>query len=183
MSEYPHFLIHMLQKSNRIKIKEACCRKIVKIFGERKKVQANSKTPGGATAGGTRDGNPEDHYKVEFINLVEPLIDTMKTSNFNLTSIAASALVNLCNFSEDIKDIFMQKKGANAILEYLTCKEEDTLINVLRLFFCLIARSETIGKQLADENNNEAIHSLLKIILGPSIADTKYSLDVTYFSI
>jgi hypothetical protein len=32
--------------------------------------------------------------------------------------------------------------GLIAILEYLKCKEEDTLHNVLRLFLALIANSE-----------------------------------------
>lgn len=88
----------------------------------------------------------------------------MKTANFNLTSLAASALVNLFNYSDDIKEIFIQKQGLNAILEYLTCKEEDTLLNVLRLLLALIAKSETIGKHISDENSNEAIHSLMKIL-------------------
>lgn len=171
-----NFLIHMLLKNDRIKIKEACCRKIIKIFAEKKKEGASKAgmmngqgTKGGPsnTGGGKKD---DENSKIEFINLVEPLIITMKNSNFNLTSLAASALVNLCNYSDDIKDIFMQKNGVNAILEYLTCKEEDTLLNVLRLMLNLISRSEVIGKQISEENDHEAIKSLLKIIIGPSIA-------------
>ena len=50
---------------------------------------------------------PDENSKIEFINLIEPLIKTMKTSNFNLASLAASALVNLCNYSDDIKEIFI----------------------------------------------------------------------------
>ena len=69
----------------------------------------------------------EESSKIEFINLVDPLIQTMKNSNYNLASLSASALVNLCYYSTDIKDIFFQHKGLSAILEYLTCKEEDTL--------------------------------------------------------
>jgi hypothetical protein len=60
-------------------------------------------TPGGA--GMAR--KDEEGSKIEFINLVDPLIETMKTANFNLASLSASALVNLCNYSEDIKDIFI----------------------------------------------------------------------------
>jgi hypothetical protein len=55
----------------------------------------------------------------------------------------------------------------NAILEYLTCKEEDTLFNILKLFLTLISKSEAIGKHIAELNNNESIHSLLKILKGP----------------
>lgn len=63
-------------------------------------------TPGG---GGTSSSRRQDEdVKIEFINLVEPLIKTMRNTNNNLVQLAAAALVNLCNFSEDIKDIFMQ---------------------------------------------------------------------------
>lgn len=69
-------------------------------------------TPGGPkNFGGVTAGGPvkkqDEGSKIEFINLVEPLIATMKTGNFNLASLAASALVNLCNYSDDIKDIFI----------------------------------------------------------------------------
>lgn len=99
-------------------------------------------TPGGGPGGATGGKKEEESTKIEFINLVEPLIMTMRESNFNLASLSASALVNLCNYSEDIKDIFIQMNGLIAILEYLKCKEEDTLHNVLRLFLALIANSE-----------------------------------------
>jgi hypothetical protein len=157
LGEYPAFLIQILLHSNRIKLKEAACRKIIKLFAEKKKDTseklANGGTAGGGTKGGQTAGNTSDkkideNSKIEFINLVEPLIKTIKTSNFNLASLAASALVNLCNYSEDIKDIFVQKEGVYAILEYLTCKEEETLLNILRLFLALISKNESIGKQI-----------------------------------
>lgn len=121
--EYPEFLIYILSKSERIKVKEAACRKIIKIFAEKKKDNGdkigitpggpNGVTPGGPknfgiTPGGpSHSKRPDETSKIEFINLVEPLINTMKTGNFNLASLAASALVNLCNYSDDIKDIFI----------------------------------------------------------------------------
>jgi len=92
-------------------MKEAVCRQIIKIFGEKRKGgikghTAGGPTPGrdGATAGGPKE---DENYKIEFISLVEALLKTMKNSNFNLTSLAASALVNLCNYSDDIKEIFI----------------------------------------------------------------------------
>ena len=48
----------------------------------------------------------EDDEKIEFVKLVEPLLQTMKSDNQELAALAASALVNLCNYSEDIKEIF-----------------------------------------------------------------------------
>jgi hypothetical protein len=64
-------------------------------------------TPGGGPGGSSGAKKEEESTKIEFINLVEPLIMTMRESNFNLASLSASALVNLCNYSEDIKDIFI----------------------------------------------------------------------------
>lgn len=63
-------------------------------------------TPGGGTSSSSR--RQDEDVKIEFINLVEPLVKTMRNTNNNLVQLAAAALVNLCNFSEDIKDIFMQ---------------------------------------------------------------------------
>lgn len=107
----------------------------------------------------------------------------MKNANYNLISLAASALVNLCNYSDDIKDIFIQKKGINAVLEYLTCREEDTLLNVLKLILALINKNESTGKLIAEENDHEAVTSLLSIISGPEIPGITYSLKVTFYSI
>ena len=39
----------------------------------------------------------EDDEKIEFVKLVEPLLQTMKSDNQELAALAASALVNLCN--------------------------------------------------------------------------------------
>eukprot|EP00347_Sterkiella_histriomuscorum_P016136 403354352 len=193
--DYPDFLIHILKSSDRIKVKEAACRKIIKLFAEKKRENqekggitaggpgVTAGGPKGQTAGGPSGKKADESHKIEFINLVEPLINTMKNGNYNLASLSAQALVNLCNYSDDIKDIFIQKQGLNAILEYLTCKEEDTLQNVLKLLQALINKSETIGKQICEENNNEAVHSLLKILLGPDIPMTKFSLKITFLAI
>ena len=116
--EYPNFLKHVLLHTERIKLKEASCRQIIKIFAEKKKENKTTTGHGGTTAGGPNKVTPggegggggkkaDESSKIEFINLVEPLIKTMKTANFNLASLSASALVNLCNYSEDIKDIFI----------------------------------------------------------------------------
>lgn len=48
------------------------------------------------------------------------------------------AIVNMCNFSEDIKDIFLQKNGFNIINSLLDCKDEEILLNTLKLIMTLI---------------------------------------------
>lgn len=64
------------------------------------------------------------------------------------------AIVNMCNFSEDIKDIFLQKNGFNLICNLMNSKYEDILLNVLRLIMTLIASKvgeiNLIGRQLAE---------------------------------
>ena len=93
-SDYPKFLITILKESDRNYVKEACCRRVIKFFGKSKK-------------GGDDDG---DVGKIEFINLVEPLAEIVSRSKENgakLTALSVMAIVNMCNFSEDIKDIFL----------------------------------------------------------------------------
>jgi len=107
----------------------------------------------------------------------------MKNQNFNLTSLAASALVNLCNFSNDIKEIFIQKNGLNAVLEYMRCRDEDTLLNILRLLLALIVDSDAIGRLICNENDHEAIISLLDILIGPGIPKTRFSIKITFFAL
>lgn len=60
-----------------------------------------------------KDGAPdleEDSKKIEFINLVEPLIHSIsryKENGVKLTALSLMAIVNLCNFSEDVKEMFV----------------------------------------------------------------------------
>ena len=60
-----------------------------------------------------------DDDKVEFVKLVEPLMQTMKSDNQELAALATSALVNLCSYSPDIKQIFLTKKEKFGSLQSL----------------------------------------------------------------
>jgi hypothetical protein len=53
----------------------------------------------------------DDEEKASFVKMVEPLIGASSANIFELRNLAASALVNLCNHSDDIKEIFYQKQG------------------------------------------------------------------------
>jgi len=97
-----------------------------------------------------------------------------------LAALSASALVNLCNFSNDIKEIFFQKNGLNVLLQYLPSKKEEILINVLLLIRCFTENSETFTKQIASENEFEAVKILLKILLGPGLPNTYFSIRIKY---
>ena len=65
----------------------------------------------------------------------------MKSDNKELAALATSALVNLCYYSPDIKQIFLAKDGLNIILEYLQTKKEMILLNILRLIQVFISNS------------------------------------------
>ena len=76
---------------------------IIKFFGK-KKEKAEAAGPASGQEGG------DDGGKIEFINLVEPLVQIISRSRENgvkLTALSLMAIVNMCNFSEDIKDIFL----------------------------------------------------------------------------
>jgi hypothetical protein len=95
LQEYPKFLVGILDNSDRGLVKEACCRRIIKFFGK-------SRKDDGADEG--------DAGKIEFITLVEPLTSIITRSKENgarLTALSVMAIVNMCTFSEDIKDIFL----------------------------------------------------------------------------
>jgi hypothetical protein len=115
------------------------------------------------------------------VKLVEPLIQIAKSDNLKLVALGISALVNLCNFSEDIKGIFFMKSGLLFILEMLRSKREDILTNVLRLILTLIGKSEPFTKMIGEENHCESVKVLLAILLGPGLRCTKFSIRVIYF--
>jgi len=76
-----------------------------------------------------------------------------KNGNEDLTALAISALVNICNYSDDPKDIFIVKNGLDAIFEFITSKKEEILFNVLRLTVTIINKSEVNSKSLLAMND------------------------------
>lgn len=62
-SDYPKFLITVLKETDKKYLKEACCRMIIKFFGKHEIKDLYN---------GEGEGDAEG--KIEFINLVEPLI-------------------------------------------------------------------------------------------------------------
>ena len=108
-SDYPKFLITVLKSTDEAFLKNAVCRMIIKYFGKKKDKEPGSS--GGPASG--QDGG-DDGGKIEFINMVEPLINIINRSRENgtkLTALSLMAIINMSNFSEDIKDIFLQKNG------------------------------------------------------------------------
>jgi len=55
-----------------------------------------------------------------------------------MTTLSVMALVNICDFSEDIKDIFLQKNGFYILKDLLKTKNEDIMIISLKFIMTLI---------------------------------------------
>ena len=98
---------------SRTRVKEACCLQIIGLFegGDDLSVAATQdkagKIKGDRDEAGRRNrlnaARANDDDKVEYVKLVEPLMQTMKSDNVELAALATSALVNLCGYSPDIK--------------------------------------------------------------------------------
>ena len=132
-----------------------------------------------------------DTGKIELITLIEPLTSVITRSKENgvrLTALAVMAIVNMCNFSADIKDIFLQRNGIAIINDLMDSKDEEILMNALRLVMTLIAskKGETnmIGRQLAEDSDNKIIKRLIGLIKqGPEINYCHFSNQVLFMSI
>lgn len=72
-------------------------------------------------------------------------------------------MVNMCNFDDQIKNIFIQKNGSYIINELLDSKDEEILINNLRLIMSIISIQKDskhgyeIGEMLVKENDGYII--------------------------
>jgi hypothetical protein len=81
---------------------------IIKSFGKRK--SKDTDTAGGPLSAIAGQDGPGEQGKLEFSELVDPLIAIMSRPQDNgvkLTSLSIMALVGMCNQSEDIKGIFL----------------------------------------------------------------------------
>ena len=110
---------------------------IIKFFGQKddESSRPQVKSKGG---GPSQDDTNE---KMEFINIVEPLTILMSKARdhgVRITALAIMAVVNMCNYTEDIKQIFLLKKGFQLVLSLMDSKDESILLNTLRLIMVLI---------------------------------------------
>lgn len=71
-----------------------------------------------------------------------------------MTALAIMALVNMCNYSEDIKQILKNKQGFTFISDLMKQTDEDILLNSLRLLMTYVkpkAEEQVASvKQIAD---------------------------------
>lgn len=66
-------------------------------------------------------------------------------------------------------------------METLASKQNDILINILRLVLTIIAKSETFAVQIAEYNDSEMVGILLRILLGTGIPSVKFNTKVKYY--
>ena len=88
---------------------------------------------------------------MEFIRLIQPLIQVCKLPE--ISELGIFALVNLCSYSDDIKENFSNKDGLPLVLQLLQSKKESVLKAALRLVLVLIAGSDLNTRRLAECDN------------------------------
>lgn len=115
--------------------------------------------------GNDQDDEEKDDGKINYINLIEPLITIVSRSKENgskLTGLSVMAIVNMCNFVDDFKDIFIQKNGHSIIMDLLRNKDENIMINNLKLIMTLINQTKgsesNLGRLIGEANESEIIH-------------------------
>ena len=115
--------------------------------------------------GNDQEDEEKDDGKINYINLIEPLITIVSRSKENgskLTGLSVMAIVNMCNFVDDFKDIFIQKNGHSIIMDLLRNKDENIMINNLKLIMTLINQTKgsesNLGRLIGEANESEIIH-------------------------
>lgn len=118
---------------------------IIKHFG-RKNIQAQRGETPHQTPGKVGPERSDDkNNKIDFNALVDPLIKIIKRSQDNgvkLTSYSIMAIINLCNYGDNVKEIFLSKNGFQIIMQLFNSKDEEVLINTLKLVTTLIAQKQ-----------------------------------------
>jgi hypothetical protein len=86
------------------------------------------------------------------------------------------ALTNLFSFQKSSKEVFMNNNGMILLLQKLGSKQEHVIETALVMLVSLIREGEDPTKRIATEDNFITIRVLMKIIKGPEIEFTEYSL-------
>ena len=142
---------------------------------------------------GPNDGKVEEEgvneEKIEFINMVEQLMQIaqrQKDYGLKLTSLAIMALVNMCNYNEDIQSIFRLKQGFPFIRGLLKSTDDEILLNTLRLLMTNVKPKDDNAKQhmkalIDDEETFPRMLYMLK--QGPGIYYTEFNVQIKFMII
>jgi len=104
--------------------------------------------------------------------MVKPLIRAAKAHSQELRVLAVSALVNLCNHSDDIKEMFYQKNGHILLVEMLTSTKDSLyIVSLLKLILSFTKDSEKFSKAVSQLNQ----HALVKHFLLPVFDGTGFT--------
>ena len=77
------------------------------------------------------------------MTLVDPLVTIINRPDDNgpkLTALALMSIVNMCNFSEDIIDIFIRMEGHSKLMKLMRNKDDEIILNTMRLIMTLIKK-------------------------------------------
>lgn len=82
-----------------------------------------------------------------------------------MIALSVMAICNMCDYSEDIKDIFYHKNGLQILVDLLGNKDEDILLNTQKLLLALITQKKTetsqFGKQIGEDQDYRIIRRLI----------------------
>lgn len=82
--------------------------------------------------------------------MVEPLLIAASANVHELRVLAVSALVNCCNHSEDIREMFYQKQGDKFLVDMLTSTNDDIyLVCLLKLILTFTKGSEKFSQAVS----------------------------------
>ena len=135
--------------------------------------------------------DPDGDAKIEFMTLIEPLVLVISRPEDNgpkLTGLALMSIVNMCNFSEDIIDIYLQLDGHFHIMNLLENKDDEIILNTMRLIMTLIKKNTgdeaARGKYMVDFNDFSLIYRIKNLIMfGTQINGTNFSKNTIFMAL
>lgn len=93
----------------------------------------------------------ETQEKASFVKIVEPLMRAMQGDNTELAILSAGALVNLCNHSDDIREIFYQRSGHGILVRTIVQTRDDEMLQtLLKLVLSFAGESEKYHRVVAE---------------------------------
>jgi len=89
---------------------------VIKYFGQKKKPKQPGKNE--ELKSGAAELSDIDSRETDLINMVEPftqLLSKPKENGDKINALAVMAIVNMCNYNDKIKKIFLLKNGSKLI--------------------------------------------------------------------
>lgn len=110
--------------------------------------------------------------------MVEPLLSAASAHIHELRILATSALVNCCNHSDDIREMFYQREGHKFLVDTLTdVKDNLYLVSLLKLILTFTKDSEKFSKAVSQYKNHALVKKfLLQVFDGTGFTSIEFPL-------